>query len=649
MIGLFEVLFYFQCTVIEPKTISVDAESSNSNDSDQGQITSNTYNEVSCELLIYTHFYLHFSQKQINILVNAAFDQQHSSGIGMNNIETLNDYTSEINQKQQSSIKLHRTLTEKRKEYIRRVSTIKLNEAQCSSYGSLHRTFKSPVFKTFSLDQDSTKIENSSKNSFKKGQGKSESSPSLVNERLQQFKTLEKENNNLECNHSSDCEEDTLDGTSFHQKLFQVCILIGYNNATRKAYIKSQHPSDIDVPQNIEHLVFPSKHLGIQYKNNQNFSLILTDENGIRIYGYCRRVLPESSDICLPLAYCLVSEIRAPGFYFKVLKEIESRHGQSEAQKQYLLKNIYKLSMPTSGKFVHLKLPSSPRPKMILLSNHKLIAKRLSLDANPKWLKESAIQTANNELKNNDDNKCKNEEPFDLSLINRSLLNQNEKLNRGDEIFISRPNDLRLENTELSDLYKTIGPEILITIFSSLLLERKIILFSENISKLSSCVLALQTLLYPFQWQYTLVTVLPHDLIEICQAPTPLIAGILEPIIFEVEDGIVIDLENRSIIQECGDERSILPNALHESLQVSLRMVDLLNQGKMLSSVLIAEAFLRFFIELFLGYNRKYFDVSNNNFHKLLYKINKSILFSEKGIHRCSFVKCKSIIFGMVH
>lgn len=536
--------------------------------------------------------------------MNAAFEQNKSNAMNsgsMSEIEVLEDNLSERNQNQ---TRIHRTLTDKRKEYVRRVSAVKSNCDQSPSYGSLQRTFKSSVLKTFSFELDA--MGDDTDNCIS---SESSAPPSLVNEMIQQFNLLENDKVETIAQHKpvdtyaskSEVVEDRIDASIPSVRLFQVCMLIGYNTATKKPYIKCQYPTGIDVPSNVDHLVFPSKKLRIQNKANQNFSLVLTDENGFHIYGYCRRVLPESSDICLPLTYCLISEVRAPGFYFKILEEIESRHGQSESQKLYLLRSLYNHSIPESGKFVYLKLPSSPRPKTTATSKLKVTPKRLSLEANPKWLMESGEKT----IKKAD----RNDAPFDLSLINKSLFEE-AGINRGDEIIIRRPNDLRLESTELSDLHQTLGTEILINIFSSLLLERKVILFTENISKLSSCVLALQTLLYPFQWQYTLVTVLPHDLVEVCGAPTPLLAGMLEPIPFEVEDGIVIDLETRTITHKCGDETSILPSVLHQSLQISLSMVDILHQGRMLSSVLIAEAFLRFFIELFAGYNQKYFDVS---------------------------------------
>lgn len=108
------------------------------------------------------------------------------------------------------------------------------------------------------------------------------------------------------------------------------------------------------------------------------------------------------------------------------------------------------------------------------------------------------------------------------------------------------------------------------------------------------------------------MTILPHELVEVCQAPFPVLAGMLEPIQFDIEDALIINLDNRTVAQKCEDEATILPAALRDSLKVSLDMVDLLDQGRMLSSVLIAEAFLRFFVELFAGYKHKHFDVSYN-------------------------------------
>ena len=46
-------------------------------------------------------------------------------------------------------------------------------------------------------------------------------------------------------------------------------------------------------------------------------------------------------------------------------------------------------------------------------------------------------------------------------------------------------------------------------------------------SVISLCIEAVQSLLYPFVWQHTLVPVLPKAMNEISSAPTPYILGVL--------------------------------------------------------------------------------------------------------------------------
>ncbi|XP_055312265.1 uncharacterized protein LOC129574366 [Sitodiplosis mosellana] len=608
---------HYMCTSIENKIKSSDSDS-NSNEAND-QPLPNTYDEI-------------------NILVNAAFEQ-HKANDGMGNaIDSMqvspsishssSPTNNETVNQERTNTKLSRRLTEKRKEYVKKVSVQRIQPDSLLSNDSMHQTFKSTVFRTFSIDN----TDNDSINSNGSSGNKHVSPKNVVgsvgsDDRNDNITDGRKSDNDNEVDDLDGGNESIPydDGGDTTPKLFQVCLLIGFNNSTRQAYIKSKFPADEEIPLNIEQLVFPSRNLINQTRKNQDYSIILTDGNGYHVYGYCRRILPESCEICLPLAYCIISEVKAPGFYFKILREIETRHGQAEFQTNFLLQSLQTRSIPAAGKFLHLKLPLSPRPKTISTQHHKVMPKRLSLEVNPRWLTESAAQAAfsncetdsmvattkkerSNQAKSlvqEFEEKKQNGAPFDLSLINRSLFNGKSKC---DEIFIRRPNDLRLESTELSDLYQALGSDLLIVVFSTLLLERKVILCTENISILSSCVLGLQTLLYPFQWQHTIITILPESLVDICEAPIPVLAGLLKPIDFKIEDAIVIDLNTKTLLQKCGDETTILPTSLSHSLKVSLEMVDLLDQGKMLSSVLIAEAFLRCFVELFVGYKHKTFN-----------------------------------------
>lgn len=520
--------------------------------------------------------------------MDAAFNCQRSNeGGNCNGTDSMGKKT-----------KVSRTLTEKRKDYVRRASANP--EKRMETYQTLHRTFKSPVLKTFSVDDDDQmKIE-------------SVENVESTNDRIAKYKRLIEENQpsmaeiKYREKHTQSQEKEDINSMDLQPKLFQVCLLVGYNTSTKSAYLKMKYPPDEEIPDNIEQLIFPSADLITNCgRQNQEHCLILTDENGFKIYGYCRRVFPENSEYCLPLCYCVISVTKSLGFFHKLLKEIEIRHGQSEQQMDCMLKNLQDSPLPLPGKYLHTKVPLSIRPKSTFSTTPKRSSpKRLSLEANPKWLQNSPPtfeDHSNKKVKNLSlveqfEESKKHQQPFDLSLINRSLIVRDPRF---DEILIRRPSDLRLENIELSTLLDCMGVETLLIVFSNLLLERKVILQSSNISVLSKSIIALQTILYPFQWQFSIVTIIPSFLIHICEAPFPVIAGVLEEIPFEVEDGIVVNLDTKRIVQTCNDEQTIIPDSLRESLKLSLEMVDLIDQGKMLSSVLISEAFLRFFIELY--------------------------------------------------
>ena len=276
------------------------------------------------------------------------------------------------------------------------------------------------------------------------------------------------------------------------EELFDMAMLIGYDVTKMTAYIKSVFPKNAIPPAMIEQFIYPTAKTpsDLMTRENQNFCLVLTDEYGSHLFGYCRQVVPEGFEICLPWTYCIISRVKATGFYFNVLKEIEARHGQPEAQFSFLLRQLQSQELPKSGSFLHVKLMESPISKKIcpeiakkpdreiIQKSQTRFNKRLSLES-PEWLR----------------NENSDKPPFDLSLINRSL----EGSNRGDEVLIRRPNDLRLECSELSVFYDCLTADLLVIIFGTLLIERKVILVGRNISKLSSCIVAMNSILYPFQ------------------------------------------------------------------------------------------------------------------------------------------------------
>lgn len=103
----------------------------------------------------------------------------------------------------------------------------------------------------------------------------------------------------------------------------------------------------------------------------------------------------------------------------------------------------------------------------------------------------------------------------------------------------------------------------------------------------------------------------PDNLSELTQAPFPVLVGILKDSLnlstLEIEDGIVVDLETKTLLRKCGDDQTLVPDTLKKSLMLSLKIVDALDQGKMLSNVLVAEAFLQFFVKIFASLSTKDF------------------------------------------
>jgi hypothetical protein len=66
----------------------------------------------------------------------------------------------------------------------------------------------------------------------------------------------------------------------------------------------------------------------------------------------------------------------------------------------------------------------------------------------------------------------------------------------------------------------------IISVFESLLLERKVIFVSQSKTILGYATEAFLGLLYPFKWEQVLIPILPENLKLYLTAPVPLVAGI---------------------------------------------------------------------------------------------------------------------------
>ncbi|XP_077453198.1 DENN domain-containing protein 2A [Stigmatopora argus] len=177
-------------------------------------------------------------------------------------------------------------------------------------------------------------------------------------------------------------------------------------------------------------------------------------------------------------------------------------------------------------------------------------------------------------------------------------------------IELCRPSDSRLEHVDFECLFSSLSLRLLLRVFASLLLERRVIFTADKLSTLSQCCHAVVALLYPFTWQHTYIPVLPPSMLDIVCTPTPFIVGLLSSSLsrlkeLPVEEVLVVDLGNSRFLRQMDDEDSILPHKLQAALEhvldkrreLASDKGDLLNDSSSLSTV-VSEAFVRFFVEM---------------------------------------------------
>lgn len=215
--------------------------------------------------------------------------------------------------------------------------------------------------------------------------------------------------------------------------------------------------------------------------NAQCYSLVLTNDKGERTFGYCRRVIPEGSTRCIPLAYCILSKNRAPRFYKKILIELESRHGVPDKLRDELISEFYFKKFPKPGESIRINLTN------MMYNLHKVKNEIMHNDRKPEisdpmdlnsFVHVSTGYGTLNTMKRS------NVESFENIIIGRadekicstspSVIVEN---NGSAELILTLHHDSRYEEADLKPLHK-LPPDILLKIFASLLLERKVILIS---------------------------------------------------------------------------------------------------------------------------------------------------------------------------
>ncbi|NXF88360.1 DEN2D protein, partial [Eubucco bourcierii] len=314
---------------------------------------------------------------------------------------------------------------------------------------------------------------------------------------------------------------------------------ISYQFPKRENLLKGQKEEEERLLKAIPLFCFPDGNnwAPVTDFKSETFSFVLTNVDGSRKIGYCRRLLPSGRGVRLPEVFCIISCLGCFGLFSKILDEVEKRRQISMAVIYPFMQGLRESPFPAPGKTVTIK---------------------------------SFIPESGTEL-----------------------------------IELTRPVDAHLEHVEFQALLQRLSPQLILHIFASAVLERRLIFLAEELSVLSQCIHAVAALLYPFTWAHTYIPVVPECLLDTVCCPTPFMVGIqmrhLERVLEQpMEEALIVDLCEGKIIREVGDEEEILPIKLQKEVLTSLSRHNNNNNVHTPEEMnsLVSEAFVHFFVRV---------------------------------------------------
>jgi hypothetical protein len=287
---------------------------------------------------------------------------------------------------------------------------------------------------------------------------------------------------------------------------------------------------------------------------SKTYSFVLTDLDGSRRFGYCKRMLPPGTGKRWPETYCIISAHPCFELFNNILNQVETRNHINSVSVFAFLKTVLARPFPERGNVITIKA-------------------------------------------------------------------ENPSTGKFEDIKLERPNstDPMLEHIDFKPLFTHLQKiENVISVFSSILLEKRLIFFSNDISVLSSVTHAFTALIYPFTWQHVFIPVLPRSLLDYVCSPVPFVVGVLSiyrKIVdtMPMEEVIYVDLDSDKIIGQ--DDRKIFPETDRKITEKALKQIIIREKGKpiRLDNKQVAEIFLQFFLRNFGDYRKYMIDSKKTN------------------------------------
>lgn len=141
----------------------------------------------------------------------------------------------------------------------------------------------------------------------------------------------------------------------------------------------------------------------------------------------------------------------------------------------------------------------------------------------------------------------------------------------------------------------------MIAIFASMLNERRIVMISEKLNRLSACVQAANTLIYPMHWQHIFIPLLPNTLIDYLTAPMPFLIGVPQCIfdeqvkLSELGEIVILNVDTNQLTTPFDDVSTIPSDVLYHLRKLLKNIPGLVGDG-------LCRAFLRALVMLIGGY-----------------------------------------------
>uniref|UniRef100_A0A0K0F2P8 Myotubularin-related protein 5 (inferred by orthology to a human protein) n=1 Tax=Strongyloides venezuelensis TaxID=75913 RepID=A0A0K0F2P8_STRVS len=176
-------------------------------------------------------------------------------------------------------------------------------------------------------------------------------------------------------------------------------------------------------------------------------------------------------------------------------------------------------------------------------------------------------------------------------------------------------------------------------VFTNVLNEKRIIFCSKSLNRLSDACFALKTLLYPFNYSYPYIPVLPKVALTVLESPTPYIVGLhssLVDYVVDIQDYCLVNLDDGQITTDKTTSNKPIPEPYLSKLKIMLECTwtpslqyadDALQEaapssiGPKSIDIKIRTCFFKFFLDILYGYRSclqlsRFYDMPLVTFHK---------------------------------